>query len=230
MRGGRYPPTVLRRAIDLVEAAYRLADDEGAWLSAVLAAAEPTLANGLGCFATIYRRDAPTPAEMVSPYAVRGADTRLTDALREAFERTDDATRRLAFTIGRPVATLTDLHGVPPADNAAYRGLCRVIGFGDVLTVNAHNPDGTGCFLSAPLRASRRARASAWWSRLAAHVAAGLRLQLGLREEAVDAAEAVLTPGGTIVHATSTGALARRAIQQAARRAERARGALDLGE
>ena len=87
------------------------------WLRGVLERCGPQLFDGLGGFATIYRRAAPTPAEMVSPYVILGADLRITTALRAAFVMTDDATRRRAFTIGRPIATLTGSHDQPPSEN-----------------------------------------------------------------------------------------------------------------
>ncbi|MFO0569142.1 MAG: helix-turn-helix transcriptional regulator [Polyangiaceae bacterium] len=210
--------------ISIVEAAYTLSEDPLVWLENVLARSEPRLFDGLGGFASIYRRDAGTPSEMVSPYVVRGADTRITDALRVAFEATDDATRRLAFTIGRPIATLTDLHGVAPKDHPHYAGLVEAVGFGDVVTVNASNPDGTGCFLSAPLRRSRRDPTATRWARLAAHVAAGLRLQLSLGDANLESAsEAVLSPTGEFLHANERTARVRKLLSRIVRGIDQAR-------
>ena len=211
--------------VDIVEAAYQLAPDSHDWLRGVLERCGPQLFDGLGGFATIYRRAAPTPAEMVSPYVILGADLRITTALRAAFVMTDDATRRRAFTIGRPIATLTDLYDQPPSENPLYAELARNVGFGDVVTVNAHNPDGTGCFLSAPLRRSKRAPVTASrWARIAAHVAAGLRLQHAIRGQDVrQASEAIFAPDGRVLDARSHAAPRREFLRSVVRAIDRAR-------
>ncbi len=50
--------------VEIVEAAYRLTPNPQDWLRGVLERCGPRLFDGLGGFATMYRRDAPTPAEM----------------------------------------------------------------------------------------------------------------------------------------------------------------------
>jgi DNA-binding NarL/FixJ family response regulator len=214
----------MRWDIGIVRAAYRLSPDPLEWLRGVLDQCRASLFDGLGGFATIYSRDAPTPEEMVSPYVILGADTRLTDALRTAFERTDEETRRRAFTIGRPIATLTDLHDVAPRKNPMYAELARAVGFGDVVTVNAHNPDGTGCFLSAPLRRSARTPRTARWARLASHVAAGLRLQRALvGADPTRAAEAIFSPDGRLLGARAAAVGHRVTLGRVVRAIEQAR-------
>lgn len=210
--------------VDVVVAAYTLAADPLDWLRGVLERCRPALFDGLGGFATIYRRDAQTPEKMVSPYVILGADTRITTALRAAFVMTDDATRRRAFTIGRPIATLTDLHDQAPKDNPLYAELAREVGFGDVITVNAHNPDGTGCFLSAPMRRSTRAPVASRWARIAAHVAAGLRLQHALQASDVrQASEAIFAPDGRVLDAHSRARSRRELLRSVVRAIDRAR-------
>lgn len=210
--------------VEIVEAAYRLTPNPQDWLRGVLERCGPRLFDGLGGFATMYRRDAPTPAEMVSPYVVLGADTRITTALRAAFVMTDAATRRRAFTIGRPIATLTDLHDQAPSESPLYAELAREVGFGDVVTVNAYNPDGTGCFLSAPLRRSVRAPVASRWARIAAHVAAGLRLQNAIRLSDVrHSAEAILAPDGRVMDASAHAAPRRELLRSVVRAIDRAR-------
>lgn len=218
--------------ISIVEAAYRMEASHQVWLGRVLEACAPRLFDGLGGFASWYQRDAPTPTQMVSPYTTLGADPRLTTALRAQFEQTDDATRRLAFTIGKPVATLTDLFDIPPRDHPAFAELARRVGFGDVITVNAHNPDGTGCFLSAPLRRSVRRPSAARWEKVAAHVAAGLRLQLRFASAALTpASEAVMSSDGRVLHASRRAARWRdvlRAATQAVDSVRSRRGRRDV--
>lgn len=222
---------MVRDAIAIVEAAYRLdRDDTFGWLEGVVEAASPLLSDGLGCFATIYDRDAANADDRAARSVVRGGDPRLPEALRAAFAAAPDVERRRACMITRPIATLTMLDGTPPRENPAYAALAKTIGFGDVITSNAENPDGTGCFLSAALARPCRTPNPEPWTRTSAHVAAGLRLRTVLgRLGAVritEASEAIFSVDGRLLHAEAGAEHARRSLGRACKRIDRARGSL----
>jgi DNA-binding NarL/FixJ family response regulator len=101
--------------------------------------------------------------------------------------------------------------------------------FDDIFGVHAANPDGTGAYLGFPLPRMHRLgkNIDARWSLIAAHLAAGLRLQRTARRIALDNAEAVLSPDGSkLLSASAAVEPAREALRRHALRIDRARGAL----
>jgi len=100
------------------------------------------------------------------------------------------------------------------------------------MSVAATEPAGYGCLVGAPLgevSSVRRGEAVAW-SRVAAHMSAGMRLRRGRRTTSPDDADAVMTPGGRFEHvdeSQNVGPDARAsldALQHAARAMTKARG------
>jgi DNA-binding CsgD family transcriptional regulator len=221
MRGGA------RDIIGVVEAAYRVLPEETAWIGETLDAVEPHLADGLGSIACFFDREA-APSDVMSSIVIRGMDPRILLAMRGEFEGGTDADRARSLRLGGPVIRLTGLCGHRSIlDSPAYGALAREIGFADVLAIRAANPDGTGMFLGAPVRApAARGAFDRRWSRLAAHLAAGARLQRAASKLVADrasAADAVLTPGGRVLSAAERAHDALGLLRDAAVRIDRAR-------
>jgi DNA-binding CsgD family transcriptional regulator len=100
------------------------------------------------------------------------------------------------------------------------------LGIVDFMSVAATEPTGIGCLVGAPLpevTGVKRGEATAW-SRVAAHMAAGMRLRRARRTTKPEDADAVLTPGGRIEHAGESSDATLDALKDAAKAMARARG------
>lgn len=199
--------------MSVVETAYRLDLDDESWLLAVAHAVGPLLDQGFGMLAWFY--DARTEGTVeTSRFVTVGRRQRARPEIAVAF-----ASRMLGpsrwLELGRPLPR--------PVLRAA----------GQVIWVlNAVDPTGHCCALAAPVPSRRGGTglvAEPMWARLAAHVAAGLRLRRRLASAADERApEAIVTPAGRVEHASGP---ARRpaallALRKAALAAARARGPL----
>ncbi len=218
--------------IRVIEKSYEVEQDEHAWMTGVVAAVRPLLDRGLGFVATLYdASDVTRPrAGVVARFDV--PETYDEDTLRAAFvSLSANCVRSLSVSTGchlvrwedrfrdDATATLTSLPLVPSPHKPT-----------DVLVINAADPSGRGCFVSAnlPRGASLSRQARALWARLSAHVCAGMRLRRRLAASGHDGAEAVVAEHGGIIHASgaATSARARAAITAAAQARVRARGPL----
>jgi DNA-binding CsgD family transcriptional regulator len=121
---------------------------------------------------------------------------------------------------------------LPQPTLAAYRKMLDAYQMGDMLCMNAIDPTHRGCLVLVPVPKLRTSvRQARLWRRVAAHVAAGVRLRRALDELAAAAeeptlrAEAILTPNGRVEHAVgpATAAAARGKLQEGLVRMERAR-------
>ncbi len=110
---------------------------------------------------------------------------------------------------------------------AYFERVLRSRGFADALTLNATDPTRFGCLFFAPTRHATKLgpRARARYAKIAAHIAAGMRLRSAIGPKD---GEAVLEGNGKVAHATgdATAASARTALRDAVRAMERARGTL----
>ncbi len=115
-----------------------------------------------------------------------------------------------------------------------YREAVRALGFDDVVTLTSADPTPLGCVVALPTRGAVALKGSTalQWQRVAAHIAAGFRLQRKIgasgRVDATEGAEAILESNGDIAHATgeATPRSTRDALRSAAIAADRARGPL----
>jgi len=218
-----------RDLIGVVETAYRIHDDAARWVEETADAAGPVLGDdeGLGWVACLFDREAASPREILAPVAIRGMDLRIMAAMVGEFEGGTDADRARSLKNGGPTLRLTGLAGMPLHEVPAYAALASELGFVDVMVVRAANPDGTGAFFGAPVRrAQPRGPFERRWSRIAAHLAAGVRLQRSAARLVADrasSADAVLTPGGRILSASGDAQGALTALREAATRIDRAR-------
>jgi DNA-binding CsgD family transcriptional regulator len=104
------------------------------------------------------------------------------------------------------------------------RAFLAGIGSADAVNLVAMNPDGRGCSISAaaPARVTISAADRLTWTFVAAHIAAGMRMQRAPRAPV----DAVLRAGGRVEHAEGAArdARARESLEHANRLIDRARG------
>ncbi len=187
--------------LGILEAAYRLDGDEGTWLARVVdRAARAGLDRGLGACGMFYDL---TGGVRVWNTVARGTPEGALDALRALEESaTPDLAKRF-FVEGATCTTMSARLklGARIASHPAHQAFLAPLGIADFLGVGATEPNGNGCLIGAPLReiASVRRDDAKSWTRVAAHVAAGLRLRRGRREM-----EAVLSPSGKVEHAEAS--------------------------
>jgi DNA-binding NarL/FixJ family response regulator len=182
----------------------------------------------MGGVAALLDGGARDPKAILRSVVLSGADPRLVATMREAFELGSQTERDKSVKSPRTVTCLSDFCGVSPARHPTYAALVREIGFADVVAIRAFNPDGSGLFLAAvlPRKLDRRSVWSRRWSRVAVHLAAGVRLLRASQHRARSEGEAVLAGDGKVLHATTAAQGAREALRQAALRQDRARGRL----
>ncbi|HEY1957591.1 MAG TPA: LuxR C-terminal-related transcriptional regulator [Polyangiaceae bacterium] len=220
--------------VSVIEAAYRLDGDDGTWLARLVdRAARAGLDRGLGTCGMFYEFDGDR-VRVASPVG-RGTPQGSIEALRmlEA-EASSDITYRFmkdatAASGGRATcATMSSRlqMGKHVRDLEIHQRFLAPLGIADFMSVAATEPSGVGCLVGAPLpevTGVKRPEAVAW-SRVAAHMAAGMRLRRARRTSSPDQADAVLTPGGRVEHsgASSDGSLD--ALKEAAKAMARARG------
>jgi DNA-binding CsgD family transcriptional regulator len=209
-----------RSAVSVIEAAYAIDAAPAEWLAGLTAAAEPEFARGFGTCAYLY--DASSHPLRVLAFHDRKTPFSAADcaaAVAQADERYIEETwRTLAVAAGSETPGYRDLPVV--------KDFFLPLGVRDFFAINGADSSGVGIWLGAPLpyelpvtAAMRRT-----WSRVAAHLAAGLRIGRTVhRTEA-----AVLSTTGRVEHAEGDAKLAhaREALHEAVRRVERARGRL----
>jgi DNA-binding CsgD family transcriptional regulator len=221
----------------IIEAAYAPAVDEGAWLAGLVAAGEG-VDRGHGVVAATYL----VTSRGVTFQSLRGAARQMTNLVYPSFADacfvpntvcaeyaqrygTDSLLR--AYPRRPHVTTLVRHSGLPPErvhDVLAAGGGTWAERKVDALGVLAGEPSGFGCLLmttsSEPIGLTPRE--IRLLTHVAAHLTHGYRLLRGRREAAVDA---VLDPGGQLLHAEEGAASgeSRAALALAVRRIDRAR-------
>jgi DNA-binding CsgD family transcriptional regulator len=224
--------------IALVEAAYEPAADETTWLNKVLLAANPILDTGCGTMSFIYDATDLNWATLRATAAL-GLNPALGAALLSATWSSPGAedTRWLISLLRTSHVTTgqATFAGAPETVREFFGGSLASAGFADVNFINATDPTRVGVALVAPsatlcrLTPTQRNR----WSRLAAHVTAGLRIRrvtahLAGAAARTEKAEAVIRPDGRVEHAEgpAQGEGALEALSNGARALDRARGSL----
>jgi DNA-binding CsgD family transcriptional regulator len=214
----------------ILEASYRVEQSRSEWLRGVVAAATPALDDGLGVcgfFVDLrngaYKSSGYQGTGMIGSTTGRAAFTAWNKnvpieakrylTLKETSGTTSSFTRRMRT------------HSNAPADLELLR---TAHGFPDLRGVNAIDTEMLGCALAAPLSARAPQREARVWSRVASHLCAGARLlrRLPARQtRLLEGAEAVIEPGGRIVHAEGDARdrIARAALRDAALQIDHAR-------
>jgi len=226
--------------VSVIEAAYRLDGDDGTWLARLVdRAARAGLDHGLGTCGMFYEVDGER-VHVSSPVA-RGTPDGALEALRmlEA-QVSNDITYRFikdatAAVGGRATCSTMSSRlqmGKRVRELDMHQRFLAPLGIVDFMSVaateppTAHSSTLLGCLVGAPLpeiTGVKRAEAVAW-SRVAAHMAAGMRLRRGRRTSAPSDADTVLTPGGRVEHAGDQADTSLDALKEAAKSMSRARG------
>ena len=214
--------------VGVIESAYALELPLKDWLKGVLKAARPSLDDGRGMFGGLY--DASNPERLqLTDLVGAGIPDETVQMIRFAAQGArSDIISRARWEI---CSTLSQSVGNEALDSIPVMVAAREsFGVFDMLGLNAGDPTLRGCFLAAPLTSTRALERpfQETWSRLASHLAAGLRLRRQLEKleaQGVEGAEAVLDPGGKIEHveAIAEGKAARAALRGAAVAIDRAR-------
>lgn len=224
--------------MSVVEHAYALDGSNRDWLGRLATCVRAELAPGSPMFGFTYllkgeqpRQGGAHPVDFASLAAVGANGARGKAILRHAPPGVLGLLQRTACT------SLSAEVARHEGEDGFSRYQRRVIGDGDFLGLWATNPDGSGtCLFSVlerPVTVSRGARGR--WLRVAAHIAAGLRLRTALRTSATgdsevmstpgSHAQAVLSPGGRLQHAGEAArhGSARDQLRNAVKSIERAR-------
>jgi DNA-binding CsgD family transcriptional regulator len=129
------------------------------------------------------------------------------------------------------IATRTGSAETRERTRICFRDYFSPLGWNDVLMVNGLDPTGYGCSIGVilPRTMLMHPRMRMTWGRVAAHVAAANRLRrrsTARRADSPDTAEAILTPGGKLEHATepAQSSEARTELAAGATALDRARG------
>ena len=203
-----------RDFISIVEAAYRSDASEREWIEGVASAVARTLGRGLGAWAFFL------DASDLSNIRVWGLDRShlAIDLNPETFLASAD--EAAAYYTKQAVGTSSSQVGVAAwKASRHYNEIYKPAGAEDVLGLVAIDANRIGCVVAVPLPEITRLRPREVraYSQLAAHLATGHRLRVGLSQQPVERGpEAVLRPDGTLEHATDTTKPAR--AQEALRR------------
>ncbi len=207
----------------VIEAAYADAPSDRAWLAHITEAVLPLLDDGLGLFTSLITTKPgkrPSLDAVVSGGGLEDAEPRQRTILSEM------PAPVLAEAFGKNrISTLTEFFGKPiGGDVSPLSEQLTPYGARDSMGLVTINPSGSSCVISVPLRSPRILRPAFRdrWSRLMAHIGAGLRLRRAPDEDDEDA---ILDPTGAMQHAKpiAKSREARAALRCAARAIERAR-------
>lgn len=224
----------MKDPIAVIEAAYDLdAADQTAWLAGAARALRANVTSGDAAVAFAYAIGPDgyiTPETPVQIDAPAGFCESLLHVNLTPSEGAVVSSYYLTSGLGVGSRLAAQIPGSGPS---FFRRAILAFGFSDMVTLNAADPSRSGCMIGVAVRhgdcASRAARPQ--WNRVAAHVAAGLRLFRWLapqRGKTGPAVDAVLSPGGRVEHAEgeASSRTARAALRSAVLAVERARGPL----
>jgi DNA-binding CsgD family transcriptional regulator len=222
-----------RDPIGVVEAAYRIRGTDDDWLRGVRDAAAPELDAGFGvaaCFFELWRGNGWGNGRLLADGCHRALEAGFQRSMTDPYwERHSVALLESGtFTCG----TMTQYLRRHFLALRTTREDLLPNGIRDMLSVVGVNPSGVSCGLTVglprPIRMGKRATAR--WSRIAAHMAAGLRLRTSLAtsRDVFAGAEAILDPDGACVHAERPAAAKQTmaGLRRSVRAVDRARGRL----
>ena len=211
--------------IAIVERSYALQGSESEWIDRLLEAIAPAIDQVIGVYGYTYRWHGGRP----NFTAFASGDPAWEHAIREM--RDNASVDYVATVIGarKPSCTVSQQAAKLPLRVREWNdSFFRQSGFADALAVHAADPDGGLVLMSMlPEKQTVPARESARWQRITTHMASALRLRRRIEQEKVED-EAVLSPSGSVLHATGVAkqADARERLRTAARAIDRSRGPL----
>jgi len=200
-------PQASPSSLSVIEAAYDLAVDDTAWLSALVRELQPFVDDGLGLYGHFYAFDEENAVLRATLPVFLGCE-QFAPALAKAAALMPE--RNLVAAYGAlPCRSLSQVHAEMSVSHSEVESvgfLQRETGIADALMVNAWLRPGSGVCIVAPLRRVSRfpARTASVLGRVARHIAAARRLRQSLRRSpdgvALEA-EAVFDPRGAVLHA-----------------------------
>ncbi|HWZ91658.1 MAG TPA: LuxR C-terminal-related transcriptional regulator [Polyangiaceae bacterium] len=219
--------------ISLVEAAYRVEADQGAWLNQ-LADAAGTFDRGLGLIA-FSARIVPAHGLQLDANATRRMDSGLEDFLRVATQA-NPAMGAEAVQQGASGSAATASEALGAGVMSGVFAPAQRWGCKDLLGIMSVDPGGSvvGLMVALPEVGGLSRRERVQWDRLSAHVCAGQRLQRRLLEASAvpsapaDLGDAVLRLDGRLEHAGEIAKtqMARASLRDAALAMDKARSSL----
>lgn len=199
--------------IATIERACHKAADMQSWWAGVAETVAPELDRGLGMYAYTLPLDTLRPHDLIN----LGAPQLFLDMVMKGAERPE---RRDAVRAVDPAGLY--------ASTDVFGDFCPPAGIADAWALSA--PDGEGALHVLVVLSPRRERTpvdeALLWRRLALHIGAGVRLQRQGGTLDDPEVEAVLSPGGKLIHANSehTDAKSRERLREMTRHIDRLRG------
>jgi DNA-binding CsgD family transcriptional regulator len=229
---GHFVRRRMRDPVSVIEAAYETEPDESDWLKGICERLGPALGlspdRGEGVGAYFFDASDLRHPRVGIKVAV-GLPSAWFDLAVRIAQRAGVAEKTvLAHTVG----TLSDAFG--PRFEGIAREFIHPLGYSDVIGFTVIDPHRTGFVLAAMVNEVTKlsARQVELWSRVAAHLAAGLRIRRQLADLAgaddAQSVEAVLHPDGRVEHAQppASSLTARAALREAVVALDRARSGL----
>jgi DNA-binding CsgD family transcriptional regulator len=205
--------------IGIIEACYRVEQPEEAWLQGCFEAARASLDHGLGYIGHTYDSDF---AGMHKVRCMTVVGPSGFDELAASFFSAVPPEIVLEWR-ARPAGFSDEI----PAQKMAQEQARKLgIDLAEAFIANGTDSDGVGCMLAGGVAATRMpAGRRALWARVAAHLTTGLRLQRLLAAGRAPGPDAVIRPGGEVLHAEPAAAVrsARDVLAEACRTIEQAR-------
>ena len=220
------PPRPVKQPdfVSILEAAYRHDESDDVWFENLVRTAKPAIDVGLGIAGFFYDLSNPAAPHIHAPL-IDGTPEGAQEALWSILAQ---APKEMYAKIFRPLPSCGLLSeyldlGARIADEPLHRKYLEPLGIRDFLTVATAETSAKGCLFGAPIAEVGGATTTCEaWSKVAAHMAAGLRL----RRAQSKPHEAVVTPSGRVEHAEGvakqSGSID--ALKRAVQGMERARG------
>ncbi|MEO8800894.1 MAG: LuxR C-terminal-related transcriptional regulator [Polyangiaceae bacterium] len=214
--------------LGLIEAAYRVDVPENEWLAGITNAGNDLFDRGLGTAAYIYSLGG--DAEPVITRLALGGS--FDPSWLAAFQ---DRIGEQPHLVDRPPVgwrSWMHMHAAMAASIPEMQPVAAAFdafgGAKDVFAINGRDPQGFGVWVGVPQKKKGKITDEELelYKRVSAHLAAGYRIRRALgTKSSLEAAEAVLTPDGKIVHAVGEARddQARNALRRAALALDRAR-------
>jgi serine/threonine protein kinase/DNA-binding CsgD family transcriptional regulator len=212
--------------VGMIEAIYRFDQDTSSWLEGILERLRPWLDDGMGLFGFDYLIS-PEGALVPSSFTTVACPSNLFELLPHPHTLHDPDFIRHSY-LTRDATAASEIPGWRQCLPAAY---AEGHGILDSWGINGRNPGGRGTVILVNRRREKAPEPGlrAVFVRIAAHLAAAHRLRERLRSSsALDRAEAVLAPDGSIEHASGDAKAVRSldVLRSAARLMDEARGKL----
>lgn len=215
--------------ITVVERSYALGEDDQAWLDGVVDAILPGLDHGMGLFALYFEVEANHAVGRVHCAKAVGDSEQVLPVMRASLPIAERAAVTEGIVYAPLAGTLTDTlaNGASSRTSQLAREFYRSLGFEDTAGITIADPTGFALIIHAPMReqGDMQRRHRVRWSRVAAHVSAGLRLRRRLTSADPDTADAVIEPCGKLSHAAGDARTrrAREGLADAVKAVEQAR-------